>query len=148
FPRKSEEMIERTLATKVLGLCHLLDATADEPLRLFMTFGSGAGRFGNRGQVDYSATNALMAALLVDRASLASPGALRRAAPLSPVTVDWPAWQDVGAAVASPDMAALVQATGVTSITPAEGTYWFLSELSLGRASESVIIEERMLHDW
>lgn len=141
FPRKTREMIERTLSTKVHGLLNLLDATEDEPLRLFMSFGSGAGRFGNRGQIDYSATNALMTTLLQERAR-------RRAAPIGHVTIDWPAWQEVGAAVANPDIAALVAATGVTSITPAEGTYWFLSELCLGRASESVIVEERMLHDW
>lgn len=139
--KKPPELIARTLATKALGLVNLLEATRDDALRLFVCFGSGAGRFGNRGQVDYSAANALMAALLPARAR-------RLPRPPHVVTIDWTAWQDVGAAVANPDIAALVKATGVTSIRPEEGIYWFLSELALGNAGETVIFEERMLHEW
>ena len=141
LPRKSPELIRRTLATKALGLVNLLEATRPDRLRLFVCFGSGAGRFGNRGQVDYSAANALMAALLPARAR-------RLPHPPEVVTIDWTAWQGVGAAAANPDIAALVKATGVTSIRPEEGVYWFLSELALGRATETVIFEERMLHEW
>lgn len=139
--RKTPEMIEKTVATKVVGLFNLLDATRNDPLRCVVSFGSGAGRFGNRGQVDYSAANALMAALL--------PAFVRRrGGELHHVTIDWTAWESVGAAVANADIAALVRATGVTSISPVEGTYWFLNELGLGRSSEVVIFEERMLHTW
>jgi enediyne polyketide synthase len=139
--KKSPDLIARTLATKALGVVNLLEATREDRLRLFVCFGSGAGRFGNRGQVDYSAANALMAALLPARAR-------RLPRPPHVVTIDWTAWQDVGAAVANPDIAALVKATGVTSIRSEEGVYWFLSELALGRATETVIFEERMLHEW
>ncbi len=141
LPGKTPDMIEKTLATKVVGVLNLLEACKNDPLRIFMCFGSGAGIFGNRGQIDYSAANALMAAMLVQKAA-------RREHPMSHVTMDWTAWQEVGAAAANPDIAALVERTGVTSIKPAEGTYWFLSELCLGRGNETVIFEERMLHDW
>lgn len=139
LPRKTQRMVDRTLATKVQGLLNLLLATQTDPLRHLLCFGSGAGRFGNAGQVDYCGANSLMAALLQHWERHHGRG-------LRPVTIDWTAWQGTGAAVANPEIEALVRRTGVTSIAPAEGTYWFLSELALGVQPEVVIFEERMLH--
>ena len=54
-------------------------------LAWFVSMGSVAGRFGNPGQVDYSAANDAMA-----RVCMARPRSLH---------VDWTAWADVGMAV-------------------------------------------------
>jgi NAD(P)-dependent dehydrogenase (short-subunit alcohol dehydrogenase family) len=140
-PKKTRAIVDATMAAKVVGLANLLDATATDPLRVFVGFGSGAGRFGNRGQVDYCAANALAAALLTSRLRGDPRG-------VHAVTIDWTAWEGTGAAVANPDIAARVRETGVTSITPTEGIYWFLSEIERGRASEIVIFDEPMLHRW
>jgi NAD(P)-dependent dehydrogenase (short-subunit alcohol dehydrogenase family) len=140
-PSKTDEIVHITFATKALALWALWDATRKEPLRTFMCFGSGASRFGNRGQTDYAAANALMAHLLASFART-DPRLLHH------VTLDWTAWEGTGAAVSDPATAALVKRTGVTSIRPEEGEYWFLSELLLGRSGEALVFEERMLHSW
>ncbi|MEW5848272.1 MAG: SDR family NAD(P)-dependent oxidoreductase [Myxococcota bacterium] len=141
LPSKSPQIVERTMAAKVVGLIQLVEALREEKLGTILCFGSGAGRFGNRGQSDYCAANAQMAALLPVLAA-------RHPARPRAMTVDWTAWQEVGAAVQNPDVARLVEATGVTAIRPQEGTYWFLRELTAADEGESVIFEERMLHDW
>lgn len=139
--RKEPDKVDATLAVKGLALSHLLDATRDDPLKIVLGFGSGAGRFGNRGQADYCAANALMAA------QIAAAGQRdRRGARF--VTVDWTAWDQVGAAVEDPDLTELLRSTGITSISVEEGLYWFLREWTAGVSSEVVVFEERMLHDW
>lgn len=141
LPRKAPEVVEATLETKVIGLANLLDATQDDPLRLFVAFGSGAATFGNAGQTDYAGANAAMSALLQARSQ-------DRARPVHCVTIDWPAWESVGAAAANPDLAALLRAAGATSVSLEEGLYWFLSEITLGAEPHVAVLEERMLHEW
>ena len=57
---KKIEDFERVYNTKVMGAYGLLKATVDHPLKFFISFSSVAGRFGNAGQVDYSAANDLL----------------------------------------------------------------------------------------
>jgi len=141
LPGKRDEDVTRTVDAKVAGLLHLLDATAAETLRAVVAFGSGVARFGNKGQTDYAGANALVAALLP--AWLARRGSRAHA-----VTLDWPAWREVGWAAANPQTAAGLDAMGVTSISPEEGRFWFLAELAHGTAQEAVLVSERMLHAW
>ncbi|ABC83663.1 beta-ketoacyl synthase N-terminal-like domain-containing protein [Anaeromyxobacter dehalogenans] len=140
-PGKTAADVARVLDSKVAGLLHLLDATRDEPLRAVVAFGSGVARFGNRGQTDYAGANALMAALL-------PAWMARRGRPVHCVTIDWPAWREIGWAAGNPDIAAGLDAMGVTSISPEEGRYWFVSELRSGDAPETLLVSERMLHAW
>jgi enediyne polyketide synthase len=65
LPNKQRSVIEATVRTKVAGLINLLESTREDDLRAIVCFGSGAGRFGNPGQTDYSGANALMAAALL-----------------------------------------------------------------------------------
>ncbi|MGC3999550.1 MAG: beta-ketoacyl synthase N-terminal-like domain-containing protein [Anaeromyxobacter sp.] len=141
LPSKTDQDVARTVDSKVAGLLNLLDATAADPIRAVIAFGSGVARFGNRGQTDYAGANALMAALL--------PARLARAGhPAACVTVNWPAWREVGWAASNRDIAAGLDAMGVTSILPEEGRYWFLSELLHGTEPEVLVAGERMLHAW
>jgi enediyne polyketide synthase len=140
-PSKSDEIVSSTFSAKVAAFLHLWSATQHDPLRTFMCFGSGASRFGNRGQTDYAAANALMAHMLVSLAT-------RDARGLHHCTLDWTAWEGTGAAVADAEIAALVKGTGVSSIRPEEGEYWFIRELVSGRSSEVLIFDERMLEQW
>lgn len=140
IPRKSSQTIDATLATKVNGLMNLLSATDRDPLKWFVAFGSGVGRYGNSGQTDYAAANAAVSALLRLHRSRSS-----RATQF--VTMDWPAWEALGA-TANRDIADLLRAAGVTSISLEEGIYWFLSELTQGDTDEVVICGERMLQAW
>ncbi len=140
-PGKDPRTVEGTLRAKVGGLLNLLDATCDEPLRFVVAFGSGVARFGNAGQTDYGGANALMAALLPVRARL-------RPSPVHCATIDWPAWKSVGWAASNAEIAAALEKAGVTSISPEEGCYWFVSELALGSTAEAVLMDERMLQRW
>jgi enediyne polyketide synthase len=139
LPDKSPDLVQATLEVKVQGLVNLLEATAPDALQLVMCFGSGAGRFGNRGQTDYAAANDLMSKCLMSFAHRARPQARC-------VTIDWTAWDEVGAAVRTRHM---VAQTGVSSISPTEGIFWFINELMQGgREREVAIFEERLFHDW
>ena len=140
IPRKSPQTIDATLSTKVIGLANLIEATREDKLAIFVAYGSIVGRAGNSGQTDYAAANALVASLLQ---------AYFRKDSRHPhlVTINWPAWESLGA-TANPDIAGLLRTAGATSVTPEEGSYWFLSELALGGSPEVVICGERMLQSW
>lgn len=140
-PGKTDEDVARTLDAKVTGLLNLLEATSDDPLRAVVAFGSGVARFGNKGQTDYAGANALVATLL-------PAWMARRRRRVHCVTIDWPAWRDVGWAASNRDIAAGLDAMGVTSISPEEGRYWFVSELLFGAAPETLLVSEGMLHTW
>ncbi|EPX64881.1 hypothetical protein D187_000303 [Cystobacter fuscus DSM 2262] len=139
LPDKTPGIVASTMAVKVLGLINLLEATRRDDLKLMMCFGSGAGRFGNKGQADYSAANDLMSKCAMAYAHRARPH-------MRCVTIDWTAWEGVGAAARQMDV---VQNTGVSFITPAEGAYWFINELMLGRSEREVaIFDERLFREW
>lgn len=141
LPNKNHEIIHKTTMVKVAGLLHLIDATRTDELEIFVAFGSGAGRFGNRGQTDYSAANALMAtALRAKSRSLLEHTHC--------VTIDWTAWREVGAAADDPDLAARVRETGVSSVSVEEGVWHFVNEVFLGDAHEVVIFSEDMQWKW
>ena len=136
---KAPGLVGATMEVKVLGLINLLEATRRDDLKLVMCFGSGAGRFGNKGQTDYSAANDLMSKCTMAYAHRARPH-------MRCVTIDWTAWEDVGAAARNREV---VQNTGVSFISPAEGSYWFINELMLGRTEREVaIFEERLFREW
>ena len=138
-PDKTAGGIAATLGVKVQGLVNLLEATRSDNLKLLMCFGSGAGRFGNRGQSDYCAANDLMSKCVMAFAHRAPPS-------MRCVTIDWTAWESVGAAVRTRHM---VEGTGVSYISPAEGIFWFVNELMLGGDEREVaIFEERLFQEW
>lgn len=141
LPSKTDDIVRKTTMVKVAGLLHLIDATRQDTLKVFVAFGSGAGRFGNRGQVDYSGANALMAVTL--RAK--TRDVLQRT---HCVTIDWTAWREVGAAADDPDLAARVRETGVSSISVEEGVWHFVNEVFLGDDHEVVIFSEDMQWKW
>lgn len=139
--RKSASVIDATLRTKIGGGHNVLMAAARHQPEAIVFFGSGAGRFGNRGQIDYCGANNAMAAQLQSLA--------RRHLPTTrAICIDWTAWEDVGAAARDPDLAARVAETGVSSIAPVEGVYWFLNELAQGQTGERLICEEQILDVW
>ena len=97
----------------------------------FVGFGSLAGRFGGRGQVDYSAANEL-------RAKLVSGFRLERP-DCAAFTVDWPAWEDVGMA-ARPASRARLSRLGHRFLVPQEGIRWVLHELADGAPDAELVI--------
>lgn len=139
LPDKTPAGVEATLAAKALGLMHLLESTQGDDLKLVMCFGSGAGRFGNKGQSDYCAANDLMSKCAMAYAHRARPSTRC-------VTLDWTAWERVGAAARKRSM---VESTGVSFISPAEGVFWFINEYMVGGFEREVaIFEERLFREW
>jgi enediyne polyketide synthase len=141
LPDKSPAVVAATVRTKVAGLCNLIVATAAEPLRFIVAFGSVAGRLGNRGQADYCAANDAMAKLLAQHA--AEHPTVRC------VTIDWTAWAKVGAA-AEPRTAQLLAAAGIEALSPEEGTSWLVDELRHGAPAqhEVLVCSEAQVNRW
>jgi phthiocerol/phenolphthiocerol synthesis type-I polyketide synthase C len=80
------EQIERTMAAKVLGACHLHALTQKLPLDFCIYYSSATTLFGNPGQGNYVAANNWLEAL----------AAQRRAQGLPATCVRWGAIDDVG----------------------------------------------------
>ncbi len=57
---KTDDQFLRVFDTKVKGFLNLLEATEDQALTHICCFSSVAGRFGNKGQVDYSMANEVL----------------------------------------------------------------------------------------
>ncbi|WP_225411844.1 SDR family NAD(P)-dependent oxidoreductase [Stigmatella hybrida] len=136
LPMKSADAIVRTLASKAHLWQVLAHETRGDALQFFINFGSGSGRYGNQGQTDYSAANALVA-----KAGLVY-GALRPE--VRSVTIDWPVWVGAGIVENNRDYLERLGKAGVCVIDTAEGAYWFVGELLYGgRAGEVVIADDR-----
>ena len=118
--KKDAAQVDPVLDTKVGGALALRAALAQEPVRLWAFVGSWAGRFGNAGQTDYSAANAMLAALAWQK-----PGAARS------VAIDFPPWEDSAMVKRIPAFKkAELQAQGVTFLGDDEGVAAFLAALA------------------
>ncbi len=124
---KAEEDFARVFDTKVKGAFSVLEATREHPLKLFLSFSSVAGRFGNAGQVDYAAANDLLSKL---------PGAVRSLHPDCVVkSVGWSAWSDVGMA-SKGSVKTILEIGGITFIPVDKGVSFAIDELGSGKERE------------
>ncbi|MBW3582876.1 MAG: SDR family NAD(P)-dependent oxidoreductase [Euryarchaeota archaeon] len=131
---KDSRQFDQVFDTKVLGLHDLVVATLDDPLRAIMVMSSVAGRFGNMGQVDYSAANDLAVRYAV---------ALGRARDIHAHGIDWSAWAEVGMATRGGIMT-VMEAAGVTPIPVAVGARRFVDELLSGDEHPEVVVAGRL----
>ncbi|MCY1042211.1 SDR family NAD(P)-dependent oxidoreductase [Corallococcus sp. bb12-1] len=134
LPMKSAEVVVRTLASKAHLWQLLAQETWKDELQFFINFGSGSGRYGNQGQTDYSAANALVA-----KAGLVY-GALRPG--VRSVTIDWPVWVGAGIVENNRDYLERLGQAGVCVIDLAEGAYWFVGELLHGGPAGEIVIAD------
>ena len=124
---KTQEDFDRVYDVKIMGAKAVLNATKDQPLQFFMGFTSVAGRFGNAGQVDYSAANDTLAKM---------GGALRKYHPDCMVkAVGWSAWADIGMA-SKGSVKTILEVGGVTFIPPEDGIRYAIGEILHGRERE------------
>ncbi|MFN3647972.1 MAG: SDR family NAD(P)-dependent oxidoreductase [Armatimonadota bacterium] len=86
--RQSWERLVPVLAPKVLGAWHLHRQTRELPLDHFVLFSSAAGLLGSPAQTNHAAANTFLDAL----------AHARRAEGLPSISIDWGAWDEVGAA--------------------------------------------------
>jgi NAD(P)-dependent dehydrogenase (short-subunit alcohol dehydrogenase family) len=136
LPMKTPDALVRTLASKAHLWRVLVQETWNDDLQFFINFGSGSGRYGNKGQTDYSLANYLVA-----KAGLVY-GSLRPE--VRNVTVDWPVWVGAGIVENNANYLERLRAMGICVIDIHEGAYWFVGELLYGgRAGEVVIADEK-----
>ena len=120
---KTQADFNRVFDTKVKGARAVIEATRDHPLALFMSFSSVAGRFGNAGQVDYSAANDCLSKMT---------GSIRSLHPECVVkSVGWSAWSDVGMA-SKGSVKTILEIGGVTFIPVEKGVQCALDEMQSG----------------
>ncbi len=131
---KDVDQFDSVFDTKAVGMMNLVWAAREDPVRQVCVFSSVAGRFGNLGQVDYSAANDLAVRIAVELDRL--PGVRGHA-------IDWSAWSDVGMATKGGIMQ-VMQAAGVTPIPLSEGTRMFVQEWITGDLHPEVVIAGRV----
>lgn len=127
---KTVEQFARVLDTKVAGLRHLLDATAQDELAFLALFSSVSGRFGRQGQVDYAMANEVLNKVAHRQAS-ARPGC-------RVVAIDWGPW-DGG--MVTPALKRDFARSGVGVIPLRAGARSLIDELAYdGEGASEVVI--------
>jgi phthiocerol/phenolphthiocerol synthesis type-I polyketide synthase C len=102
--------LDRVLGPKVDGARNLDEATAGDPLDLFVMFSSAAALFGTVGQAAYAAGNAFMDTLAI----------ARRRRGLPALSVQWGPFSDAGLAAQDSNRGARLAAQGMSSLTTQE----------------------------
>jgi NAD(P)-dependent dehydrogenase (short-subunit alcohol dehydrogenase family) len=121
---KTSDQFDRVFDTKVEGLRALLQATADDPLRLICVFSSVAARFGNVGQSDYAMANEIVGRVAAAEARRRDGACLVRA-------IDWGPW-DGG--MVTPALRGYFKGLGVPLIPLETGARMLMDELLLDGA--------------
>ncbi|MDB5307682.1 MAG: erythronolide synthase [Gemmataceae bacterium] len=132
---KTLDSFTRVFRTKVDGALTLARKLRPAGLKFLVFFGSVAGRFGNAGQVDYSAANEALNKLA---------DALAGRWPARVVCINWGPWD---AGMVGDELRRVYAARGIDLIPVAEGTRAFLDELRLPGGPAEVVISggvERM----
>ncbi|MBI2373977.1 MAG: aminotransferase class I/II-fold pyridoxal phosphate-dependent enzyme [Deltaproteobacteria bacterium] len=124
--KKTLDSISRVMSPKIDGYTSLL--SAHPKLNALVVFSSWAGRFGNAGQVDYSAANELL-----DHMAVLGAGRTRV------LSIDWPPWSSSRMVTGIPAAIRGVMASeGVTFLEEAEGVDMLMRLLP--KASGVVVI--------
>ena len=128
FPDKTLEEFDLIFNVKVHGWLNLAQALRHDPVRLFASFSSVAGHFGNAGQADYSAANTTLDALATAHDSRTTRH----------VALAWTGWGEVGMATRGSIKQVMTQA-GVDLLPTAEGVAFFVDELIKGKGSRAMV---------
>ena len=119
---KDDEAFHRVFDGKALGGLALAQALPEDCV--FVSMGSVAGRFGNPGQVDYSAANDALARICLGR-----PQSLH---------IDWTAWDNVGMAIRG-GMRRLLEDRGV-DLLPADVGASLLVNLMAAKVNGELVV--------
>jgi hypothetical protein len=133
FERKKLANVRLTLGAKVDAAAALMELTRNDPLRHFIGFSSVSGRFGIRGQSDYSAANESLCKQI---------DWFRRERPeCQSVGVHWHAWDEIGVA-ARPELQATFASMEVKFMPPAEGIEHLVREIEAGLTEGEVLFTD------
>jgi acyl transferase domain-containing protein/NAD(P)H-dependent flavin oxidoreductase YrpB (nitropropane dioxygenase family) len=126
---KTVDSFDRVLSTKAESAFILSRRLRPESLRFLIFFSSVAGRFGNRGQADYTAANEVLNKLAVY---------LDRRWPARVVSINWGPWEKRG--MVSPELRRQFEERGIQLIPPATGRRMFDRELRYGRKNDAEVV--------
>ncbi|MBU1239697.1 SDR family NAD(P)-dependent oxidoreductase, partial [Myxococcota bacterium] len=129
FEKKSLASFNRVFDTKISGMENCLAACRERPLQYVIAFSSVTARFGNEGQIDYTAANDMLGKILQAQA-MEHPGRRHK-------VVAWTAWEGTGMAT-DPTVHKVLEQRKLTFLPMAEGVSRFMQEL-LDPALEAVI---------
>ena len=126
---KTVDSFDRVFSTKVESAFILSRHLRPESLRFLVLFSSVAGRFGNRGQADYTAANEVLNKLAIY---------LDRRWPARVVSINWGPWEKRG--MVSPELLREFARRGVTLVPPEVGRRRLDEEIRCGRKGEAEVI--------
>ncbi|MBC8263460.1 MAG: SDR family NAD(P)-dependent oxidoreductase [Anaerolineales bacterium] len=126
---KTVDSFDRVFGIKAEGAFILSRSLRPESLRFLVFFSSVAGRFGNRGQADYTAANEVLNKLAVY---------LDRQWPARVVSVNWGPWEKRG--MVSPELLREFARRGVSLVPPDVGRRRLDEEIRRGRKGEAEVI--------
>ena len=129
IPKKERRAFELVLDVKVKGMQNLLAALENRPYRYFLTFSSVTARFGNEGQVDYTAANDYLGKALF-REKQRHPDRVVK-------VYAWTAWSGTGMAT-NPTVKAVLEERGIQFLPMEEGIRFFMADLLDRSESEMV----------
>jgi NAD(P)-dependent dehydrogenase (short-subunit alcohol dehydrogenase family) len=120
---------------KADGFFSLLKASEGMPIGATVVFSSVAGRFGNDGQTDYSAANALLCSL---------SSWLRAGRPgTRAIAIDWTAWGGIGMATRG-SIPKIMEAAGIDLLSPEVGIPTVRRELVASSFSGEIVVAGRL----
>jgi acyl transferase domain-containing protein/NAD(P)-dependent dehydrogenase (short-subunit alcohol dehydrogenase family)/acyl carrier protein len=120
---------------KADGFFSLLRAAEGMPIGATVVFSSVAGRFGNSGQTDYSAANALLCC--VSRS-------LRQTRPETrAIAIDWTAWGGIGMATRG-SIPKIMEMAGIEMLAPEVGIPTIRRELTAGGTADEIVVGGRL----
>jgi acyl transferase domain-containing protein/NAD(P)H-dependent flavin oxidoreductase YrpB (nitropropane dioxygenase family)/NAD(P)-dependent dehydrogenase (short-subunit alcohol dehydrogenase family) len=126
---KTPDSFDRVFDTKANSIFALSRKLRQESLRSLVLFSSVAGRFGNRGQIDYVAANEVLNKLAVY---------LDRQWPGRVVAINWGPWGKTG--MASPEVQRQFRERGVEAVQPSQGRHAFDKELRFGSKGQVEVV--------
>jgi len=120
---------ELVVDVKVKGMRNLLEAAKDHDYKYFFTFSSVTARFGNQGQVDYTAANDFLGkTLFLER---------QRHPERTYKVYAWTAWGGVGMAT-NPTVKKVLEDRGIQFLPMDQGVKFFMADLLDKTESEMV----------
>jgi malonyl CoA-acyl carrier protein transacylase/acyl carrier protein len=130
IPKKELKSFNRVFDTKIYGILNLLQAMQDRDYRFFVTFSSVTARFGNEGQIDYTAANDMLTKMLLKE---------KQDHPERDYKVyDWTAWEGAGMAT-NPTVKKVLEQRGLQFLPLELGVQFFISDLKDRQRTEVVI---------
>ncbi len=127
--KKERWSFELVVDVKVKGMRNLLEAAKDHDYKYFFTFSSVTARFGNQGQVDYTAANDFLGkTLFLER---------QRHPERTYKVYAWTAWGGVGMAT-NPTVKKVLEDRGIQFLPMDQGVKFFMADLLDKTESEMI----------